>query len=167
MVDLEDGSDPSQRDLIKQLQEKLLVYGESGIRMLPQRQRFKTLITRLDQLLLNDQNLRNLGQAAKTDHLSVFHWIIDRKPLGRGQYDWIYEANDFVPLSKIDRFETTILSSFLKVCSCIDCLENMLSSFRHYSERTTAKKIPSSITTPSRVSLQLPNCSTSCSPLVS
>jgi hypothetical protein len=29
MVDFEDSSDSSQRDLLKQLQEKILVYGES------------------------------------------------------------------------------------------------------------------------------------------
>jgi hypothetical protein len=78
------------------------------------------LIITLDQLLLHDQNLRHLGQATRKDHLSIYHWIIDRKPLGKGQYDWIYESHDFVPLSKTDQFENTILSSFLKVCRPID-----------------------------------------------
>jgi hypothetical protein len=80
----------------------------------------------LDQLLLNDKNLRDLGQATKKDHLSIYHWIIDQKPLGKGQYDWIYEANDFVPLSRVDQFENSILASSLKVCFTYLHLGNLL-----------------------------------------
>jgi hypothetical protein len=66
-------------------------------------------------LMLQDQKLRELGQPSKNDFRSVYHWIMTRKPVGAGQYDWIYHVNDFVPLSKVDRFESSILSSHLKV----------------------------------------------------
>ncbi|KUJ19257.1 uncharacterized protein LY89DRAFT_731665 [Mollisia scopiformis] len=96
MADIEENrdlSDAAQKILLKKLQEKLLVY---------------------DQLLLNDQKLREIGHAKQNDHLSVYHWICREKPLGAGQYNWIFHATDFVPLSKTDQFEYSILNSFLK-----------------------------------------------------
>jgi len=49
------------------------------------------------------------------DYRSVLHWIMGNKPLGGGQYEWIFQADDFVQLSNIDRFQSSVLSSFLKV----------------------------------------------------
>ncbi|PMD60665.1 uncharacterized protein K444DRAFT_721015 [Hyaloscypha bicolor E] len=92
-AEYEYGWDPAQRNLLKELQEKLLTY---------------------DTLLLNDRKLRELGQPSKKDYRSVLHWIIGSKPVGKGQYDWIFRANDFVTLCKIDPFEQSILSSYFR-----------------------------------------------------
>jgi hypothetical protein len=61
--------------------------------------------------------LRNLGPASEKFHRSVFNWIIGKKPLGQGQYNWIFHAEDFVSLSRVDRFESWIAYSFLEVRS--------------------------------------------------
>jgi hypothetical protein len=68
-----------------------------------------------DTLLFHDQKLRASSRPSKADHLSVFHWILKKKPLGTGQYDWIYHPDDFVQQSQIPRFESSIVSSSLKV----------------------------------------------------
>jgi hypothetical protein len=69
----------------------------------------------IDQLLLNDQKLRDLGQASEKNHRHVYHWIFRKRPVAFGQDDWINHSYDFIPLSKIDQLESIILSSFLKV----------------------------------------------------
>lgn len=111
-----DNWDLEQRDLLKQLQEKLLVYGKihglshsdySGTGL-------SVTDTSTDNLLLNEQKLRELGSPSQRDHRSVLHWIVDRKPVGWGQYDWIFHIDDFVSLSKMDHFVSAILSA-LKV----------------------------------------------------
>lgn len=99
-----------QRMLRKKIQDKLLVYGEpcsSDIDLF--------VLTRTDQLLLNDQKLRELGPVRKNDHLDVYHWISQKAPLGEGQFEWIHHSDDFVPLSKLDRFNSSIIHSFFKV----------------------------------------------------
>ncbi|KAH9203508.1 hypothetical protein DL95DRAFT_418982 [Leptodontidium sp. 2 PMI_412] len=64
MSDFEEGSDPAQRDLLKTLQEKVLVY---------------------DQLLLNEKALRDQGTVTEKDHRSVFHWMLRKRPVEQGE----------------------------------------------------------------------------------
>jgi len=109
----EDGWDSAQRDLLKELQEKLIAYGKT-----PWQQtlvEFGTITSYTDTLLFHDQKLRASARPSKADHLSVFHWILRKKPLGAGQYDWIYHPDDFVQQSQIPRCESSIVSSSLKV----------------------------------------------------
>ncbi|KAE8454353.1 hypothetical protein EG329_005278 [Mollisiaceae sp. DMI_Dod_QoI] len=118
MADIEDGRAPyhaAQRSLLKKLQEKFLAY---------------------DQLLLNEQKLRELGPVKSNDHLSVYHWIYREKPLGPGQYNWINHATDFVPLSRTDRFEYSILNSFFK--RIFRSKNNQQGIVNHYSESTVS-----------------------------
>ncbi|PMD21474.1 hypothetical protein NA56DRAFT_703659 [Hyaloscypha hepaticicola] len=91
--EFKEGWDAEKKDLVAELLDKLLNY---------------------DALLLNDQKLRELGNAPRKDHLSVFHWIMARKPLGKNQYDWIYSLDDFISLSKPDPFKSSVLASCLK-----------------------------------------------------
>lgn len=72
-------------------------------------------MTLTDTLLFNDQRLRTLDRPSKIDHLSVFHWIMRNKPVGGGQYDWIFNPDDFVRQSKIAPFESSVLSSSIRV----------------------------------------------------
>lgn len=66
-----------------------------------------------DDLLLKDSSLRALAPAPVRDHLSVFHWIYNNKPLDPGHYDFIYHLDDFVSLGKQpqSRFD-----DFVKAC---------------------------------------------------
>ncbi|KAH7417507.1 hypothetical protein BKA64DRAFT_301987 [Cadophora sp. MPI-SDFR-AT-0126] len=74
-------SDSTQRDLLKTLQDKLLIY---------------------DQLLLNEKELRHLGNVTEKDHTSVFNWMIWEKPLAYKEATWIHHQADCIPLSRID-----------------------------------------------------------------
>jgi hypothetical protein len=58
-----------------------------------------------------------MDKASADDYRHVLHWIMGHKPLGTGQYEWIYQSEDFVQLSNIDRLQSSILSSFIKVSS--------------------------------------------------
>jgi hypothetical protein len=111
-ADFGEEGDPGQRDIRSQLQEKILVYGMSYLQTCLGS---KLINANTDQLLLNDQKLRDLGQASEKDHQHVYHWIVRERPVAFGQDDWINHPYDFVPLSKIDQLESMILSSFLKV----------------------------------------------------
>ncbi|KAH6706537.1 hypothetical protein BKA61DRAFT_616627 [Leptodontidium sp. MPI-SDFR-AT-0119] len=93
MSDFKEGSDPAQRDLLKTLQEKVLVY---------------------DQLLLNEKALRDQGTVTEKDHRSVFHWMLRKRPVVQGEDGWIHHPTDCIPLSRIDPVEHSILTSFLK-----------------------------------------------------
>jgi hypothetical protein len=68
-----------------------------------------------ETLLSHGQRLKNMDKASKHDYQSVLHWIMANKPVGPGQYEWIFQPDDYVQLSQIDRFQSSILSSFLKV----------------------------------------------------
>jgi hypothetical protein len=116
-ADFGEEGDPGQRDIRRQLQEKILVYGMSYLQPWRPCLGFKLINVNTDQLLLNDQKLRDLGQASEKDHQHVYHWIVRERPVAFGQDDWINHPYDFVPLSKIDQLESMILSSFLKVVS--------------------------------------------------
>ena len=60
--------------------------------------------------------MRALGKPMRRNCQSVFHWIIANKPVVKGEDDWILRADDLVPLANVDRFESSIASSFLHVC---------------------------------------------------
>ena len=105
--------DPAQRDLLKELQEKLLVYGEKYHSL--SMQSLILEIINAGSLLFNDQRFRSMDTASKADYRSMLHWVMGNKPLATGQYEWIFQPDDFVQLSSIDHFQSTVLSSFLKV----------------------------------------------------
>lgn len=69
----------------------------------------------LDHLFLNAQNLCNQQTVTQKDLHSVFNWIFTQKPLKKGEFDWIYDATDIIPLSRIGVVEHSILTSFMKV----------------------------------------------------
>jgi hypothetical protein len=51
-------------------------------------------------LLLQDSKLRALDPTPPRDFKHVFSWIYGRKPLDRGEYDFILHPNDFVSSDK-------------------------------------------------------------------
>ncbi|KAH8599301.1 hypothetical protein B0O99DRAFT_591162 [Bisporella sp. PMI_857] len=87
----EEGLDTVKRDLLVELEQKLLAY---------------------DALLLNHNNLKNLSPTPQQDHDSVFKWIWTYRPLDDGEHDWIFHPNDFVSLvpPRRNRFEKYIRS---------------------------------------------------------
>ncbi|PVH80880.1 hypothetical protein DL98DRAFT_626334, partial [Cadophora sp. DSE1049] len=91
--DFEDGTDSAQRDLLKTLQEKILVF---------------------DQLLLNEKELRHMGTVTEKDYRSVFNWMSWVRPVAFEEATWIHHQADCIPLSRIDPVEHSVLTSFLK-----------------------------------------------------
>ncbi|KAH7317967.1 hypothetical protein BKA65DRAFT_557385 [Rhexocercosporidium sp. MPI-PUGE-AT-0058] len=83
------GWDTGQKDLLDKLKKKLAEY---------------------DDWVLKDSTLRNLPAATKRDYLHVFHWLWGRKPLDKGQYEFMLRSDDFVLLAGkrkggvVDRF---------------------------------------------------------------
>lgn len=43
--------------------------------------------------------MRALLAASKAEHRNVLNWVLRKKPLGPGQYDFMFHRDDFVLLS--------------------------------------------------------------------
>jgi hypothetical protein len=54
----------------------------------------------LDKLLLQDSQLRALSRPSDSNHRTVFNWIWNTKHLDLGEFDFIYQIEDFVSLAK-------------------------------------------------------------------
>ncbi|KAE9365460.1 hypothetical protein N431DRAFT_353909, partial [Stipitochalara longipes BDJ] len=76
----EEGWDTAQNDLLEKLRMKVLDYGK------------------WNDLLLKAAQIRALKKTPRRDHRKLFNWIWRLKPVDKGEYDWIYHANDFVSL---------------------------------------------------------------------
>lgn len=88
------GWDTRQKDILKQLEEKLPVYYD---------------------LMLKDKQLRAIGPPLKRDHRSVFHWIEWKKPIAKGEDDWILHKDDLVTLANIDHFESSLITPWSRL----------------------------------------------------
>jgi hypothetical protein len=108
----EDGWDEKQLEIMKALEKRLGVYCKS---ILDNRWGGEELTCRVDDLLLKDTQMRALGKPMRRNCQNVLHWIIGHKPVVKGEDDWILRADDLVPLANVDRFESSIASSFLHV----------------------------------------------------
>ncbi|PMD59944.1 uncharacterized protein K444DRAFT_529515, partial [Hyaloscypha bicolor E] len=87
-----EGFDTTRRDLLAQLEQKLLSYGT---------------------LLLQHRQIKTLPRTPEQDHKNVFRWIWSEKPVEEGEYDWIYPVEDFVslvppPLKPRNHFEAFV-----------------------------------------------------------
>jgi hypothetical protein len=74
-----------------------------------------------DDLLLKSSQLKALGPPLKHNHKSLFHWIEGKKPVMEQEDDWILHEDDLVGLSEIDHLESSLASSFLNVCTSVNC----------------------------------------------
>ncbi|KUJ21225.1 uncharacterized protein LY89DRAFT_770464 [Mollisia scopiformis] len=75
----EEGGDTAHIDLRVKIRSKLLEY---------------------DELVLKYSQMKSLRKSPKIDFRDLFNWISLRKPLYKGEDDWIFHADDFVSLSK-------------------------------------------------------------------
>ena len=57
------------------------------------------LICGVDEIVQKHIFLQSLGPPPERNHRSYFKWIRSKKPLGKGYYDYIYHATDFVKTS--------------------------------------------------------------------
>jgi hypothetical protein len=69
----------------------------------------------LDDILLKDSKLRALAPVPARDYLNVFHWVYGRKPLDEGEYDFVFDRDDFIssankPRNGFDSFIESCLS---------------------------------------------------------
>lgn len=92
--------------------------------------------TNADTLLFNDQRLRTMNKAFKNEYLSVLQWIWANKPLQKGQDEWIFQPDDFVQISKIDRLQFSLLSYFVKVSSVTLMWRNVAKILQRLFPRT-------------------------------
>ncbi|KAG9237275.1 hypothetical protein BJ875DRAFT_521129 [Amylocarpus encephaloides] len=85
-----EGWDRTQKDLLENLQKKLSIY---------------------DDILLKDRGLR-ASESPKSQHYqSLYNWILGTKPLDGGQYEFLFNQDDFVaskPNSQQSRFDEII-----------------------------------------------------------
>jgi hypothetical protein len=65
--------------------------------------------------MLKDKQLRAIGPPLKRDHRSVFHWIEWKKPIAKGEDDWILHKDDLVTLANIDHFESSLITPWSRV----------------------------------------------------
>jgi len=90
-----DGWDTERTDLREEIRVKLLIYGMYSLsNVLKARANLG-----LDDLLLKQAQLRALQRTPNRDHATVFNWLWKYKPVGRGEYNWIYHPNDFVSVN--------------------------------------------------------------------
>jgi hypothetical protein len=54
-------------------------------------------------ILLQDSKLRALDSTPPRDFGHVFRWLYDRKPLDKGEYDFILHREDFISSGKGSR----------------------------------------------------------------
>jgi hypothetical protein len=52
------------------------------------------------ELLVQDTQIRALGQPPPRHHLGLFNWIWNNKPLAEGKDDFMFHVDDFVSASK-------------------------------------------------------------------
>lgn len=57
---------------------------------------------RTDELLLKHNQTQALGKAGNRNHLSVWYWIQQQKPLLGGYYDFIFHSEDFLSVGASD-----------------------------------------------------------------
>lgn len=74
-----------------------------------------TNTSRLDDILLKDSKLRALAPTSKRDFMHVFHWIWDRKPLDKGEYNFIFHRDDFVSIANLTQ-DADVFDDFVKSC---------------------------------------------------
>lgn len=65
----------------------------------------------LDDLLLKASQVKALNPPTQSSHRDVYHWILWNKPVDGGQYDWIYQVEDFASLAAPRRLDEFIESS--------------------------------------------------------
>lgn len=66
-------------------------------------------------MIFNFREIRKMGSVEDINHKSLFNWIMIEKPLGVGERDFIYEAYDSIPLTKVSKFETSMLATSFRV----------------------------------------------------
>jgi hypothetical protein len=109
----QDNWDPAQRQLTLELQEKLTTYCKQPLTL----KGFQGLILYIDDFVLKDTQMRALGKPLKCDQRSVLNWITTKRPVMKGEDDWILNRHDLVALAKIDPVESILASSALNVHS--------------------------------------------------
>jgi hypothetical protein len=95
--DDEESWDPAQRNILKEIQEKLSIYGETlrtGVAF-EGKKRFAELMSAGD-LLDKDARLRQLGPAPARNHQNVYNWMNYHKPLEKGHDEFIFRKEDFI-----------------------------------------------------------------------
>ena len=60
----------------------------------------KLIVVSTDKLLLQDSQLRALSRPSDYNHRTVFNWIWNTKHLDLGEFDFIYQIEDFVSVAK-------------------------------------------------------------------
>ncbi len=74
-----------------------------------EREAGRARLTRLTaDVVLRDAKLRELGQAPDRNYLATFNWIENKQPLGKGKFDFIHHADDFVSLAKHSQKERRV-----------------------------------------------------------
>ena len=114
----------AQDEILEELESKVNRYGRLTSKYLTW-----TLIKSWlqDKLLLRFYRIKKLEETSKEDHMSVFRWIWQLKPLLLNEFNWIYHHEDFVTLIKSEsnafedllwRNSTSIYGKIFKVRLC-------------------------------------------------